>query len=294
MANEGERGLVLINAAAKAGALTDRSKQALEKAASNAPLALGTPMSGNRGENRVLFGCLLDDSESLNVIVKLNQQVERNFGSRYTTTSADPKDSSSNAGILRNGYNQIIKDVLRASGLGDKIWVHTKKINGGEINPWVPLAQVPLLNTENYLAGGSTPLRDALVPFLGETLSKSQEVRNLWMTPRTITMIITDGVDVGSVRHSVEETRSVVTDIDKPGSIHLVAALAIEDGYADPKGELKRLGLRDELILSAGSSPAEIIKALGIIGNLVRRASDPGKFTQLKQDGFLALPPGER
>ncbi len=76
--------------------------------------------------------------------------------------------------------------------------------------------------------------------------------------------------------------------------IHIIAAMGIYDGTTDFRKKFIEMGIRENLILTPGSTPEEIRKAFGLFGKMASRATDLQNFNDSLNRGFLALPPGER
>lgn len=134
---------------------------------------------------------------------------------------------------------------------------------------------------------------DETVAILGSTIAKMQEFRNNWTTVRTATLIATDGADTESRLQTPATVKSIVTDMYNMG-IHIIAAMGIDDGTTDFKKVFIGMGIRENLILTPGSTPDEIRKAFGLFGKMASRATDLEHFKDIVKGGFLALPPGGR
>lgn len=281
-----ERSLALIDAAKRAGVLSEASMRALQKVNSG-KLALGSPVNQYKEDNVLLVATLIDDSGSLGVAVEKDPKTEK-----VISRSASFDDPKSNAEAVRIGHNAVIQALLDSEN-PSAVWFHTRYLNGDELNPWNSLDQASRMGSHNYQSGGGTPLYDETVAMLGSTIAKLQDFRNNWVTVRTATLIVTDGEDTESKLQTPASVKSVVTDMYNMG-IHIIAAMGIYDGKTDFRKVFIEMGIRENLILTPGSTPDEIRKAFGLFGKMASRAADLQQFNDILAGGFLALPPGER
>ena len=121
---------------------------------------------------------------------------------------------------------------------------------------------------------------------LGTVLAKAQEFSDNGVPVRTVTLIITDGADAGSVRADASSVASVVQDMVRAEN-HIVAAMGIDDGYTDFRQVFKDMGIRDEWIMIPGNSDSEIRKAFQVFSqSAVRVSQGSGSFNQTSLGGF--------
>lgn len=281
-----ERSLTLIDSARRAGVISEESRKALGRV-NPRKLTLGQPVNQYKEDNVLLVATLIDDSGSLNVVVEKDSKSARSVS--RPTSSDDPK---SNAEAVRIGHNAIVQALLD-SERPSAVWFHTRYLHGRELNPWNQLEKVAQMDRSNYRPNNGTPLYDETVAILGSIIAKTQEFRNHWTIVRTATLIVTDGADTESRLQTPASVKSIVTDMYNMG-IHIIAAMGIYDGNTDFRKVFIEMGIRENLILTPGSTPEEIRKAFGLFGKMASRASDLEHFNDMFKDGFLALPPGER
>ncbi len=281
-----ERGLTILTEARAEGSISEESLKALKKANPNR-LTLGGPINQLKGDGVLLVASLIDDSGSIGVIVDRDPKTGKSI-----SRSASYNDPKSNAEAVRIGHNAVIQ-ALTESANPSAIWFHTRYLNGRELNQWNPLAKATKMNRDNYQEGGGTPLYDETVVILGSTIAKTEEFRNNLVAVRTATLLVTDGADYGSEVQTADSVKSVITDMYNMG-IHIVAAMGIDDGSTDFRDVFIKMGIRENLILTPGSSPEEIRKSFGLFGKMASRATDLKNFKDTLKDGFLALPPGDR
>ena len=137
------------------------------------------------------------------------------------------------------------------------------------------------MNPQNYDPNQGTPLYDQTLVLLGTVLAKAQEFSDNGVPVRTVTLIITDGADAGSVRADAKSVASVISDMLRAEN-HIVAAMGIDDGYTDFRQVFKEMGIRDEWILIPGNSDSEIRKAFQVFSqSAVRVSQSAGNLNSL-------------
>lgn len=282
-----ERSLTLLDSVARSGVLSETSIRALKKVDPVRKLALGNPVNQYKEDSVLLVATLVDDSGSLNVAVEKDPKSER-----LVSRSTSYNDPRSNAEAVRIGHNAVIQ-ALQDSERPSAVWFHTRYLKGYQLTPWNPLEKAARMDLNNYRPDGGTPLYDETVAILGSIITKVQEFRNSWVGARTATLIVTDGEDTESKLQTPASVKSVVTDMYNMG-IHIIAAMGIYDGKTDFRKVFIEMGIRENLILTPGSTPGEIRQAFGLFGKMASRATDLEQFNDMLKGGFLALPPGEK
>lgn len=253
---------VIFKNAVDEGALSQAALAALDVPDLGAQIqaAMGTPADQVQASEVVLVTIELDDSGSIR------------FGS--------------NEQVIRDGYNAIL-DALLATKQKDSIMVCVRYLNKGVVTPYVPLTQAPRLTAANYQASGGTPLYDQSVIALGGVLAKAQEFSSNGVPTRTVTVIVTDGADEGSVKSRPNDVATVVKDMQK-AETHIICAMGINDGRTDFIKVFKSMGIDDQWILTPGNSPSEIRKAFAVVSQSVARASQVAgaAFSKAAMGGF--------
>lgn len=202
-----------------------------------------------------------------------------------------PDDSGSirfagNAQIVRDGHNMVI-DALVASKQKDNILAHNRYLNGQILYPYCQIEQAIRMDNTNYDPNMGTPLYDQSVILLGTVLAKSQEFINNGVPVRTVTLIITDGADMGSARATPAMVKSIVDDMLMTEN-NIIAAMGIDDGgMTDFRQVFKEMGIRDEWILTPGNKQSEIRKAFQLFSqSAVRASQSAASFSQTALGGF--------
>lgn len=187
-----------------------------------------------------------------------------------------PDDSGSiqyshNVQAVRGGHNTIL-DSLTTCKQKDNILIHNRYLNGHVLYPYCPLDQAVRMTPQNYNPNQGTPLYDQTLVLLGTVLAKSQEFADNGIPVRTVTLIITDGADAGSVRASAKDVAMVVQDMLKAEN-HIISAMGIDDGYTDFHQVFREMGIRDEWILTPANSDKEIRKAFQVFSQSAVKVS---------------------
>ena len=100
------------------------------------------------------------------------------------------------------------------------------------------------------------------------------------MPVRTITLLITDGADVGSQRTTAKDIKAVVQDMLRAEN-HTIAAMGIDDGgITDFREVFKEMGIRDEWVLTPGQGEKEIRQAFQLFSqSAVQVSQAAGKLS---------------
>lgn len=193
---------------------------------------------------------------------------------------------ANNEQVIRDGVNTII-DSLRKSKQDDNILVKIQYLNGTLLCPYLPLKDVPLLDGQNFRATGQTPLYDQTALVLAGVFAKTQEFANNGTPVRSVTMVVTDGADYGSRKHTPDTVKVLVEDLYMQES-HIIAGMGIDDhGHTDFSQVFKSMGVRDAWILTPSNSPSEIRKAFQVVSQSVTKVSqNAAAFSQGKLGGF--------
>ena len=206
----------------------------------------------------------------------LGIDVDDVMASEVVLVTIMPDDSGSirfskNAQAVRGGHNSVL-DALSTSKQNDNILIHNRYLNGHVLYPYCLLSQAVRMTPQNYDPNLGTPLYDQTLVLLGTVLAKAQEFSDNGVPVRTVTLIITDGADAGSVRADAQSVASVVNDLLK-AETHIIAAMGIDDGYTDFYQVFKEMGIRDEWILTPGNSDSEIRQAFQVFSQSAVRVS---------------------
>lgn len=214
--------------------------------------------------------------------------------SETTIVSILLDDSSSieyahNTDNLINGTNLTLSS-LKESKQASGILMHVETLNKGIITPYVLIDNITPLSAATFRPWGNTPLYDKTVVVLGRSLAKKKEFADNNVPTRTITVIITDGADVGSVQHSPASIRRIVDDMLRQEE-HLILAMGIDDGgQTDFRRVFTSMGIPDACILTPGNTQSEIRKAFQFVSqSAVRASQNAAAFSNMKAGGFSTL-----
>ncbi len=235
--------------------------------------------------------------KALNV-VDIGAQIQAGLGVNVNDVTASevclvtlmPDDSGSirfggNAQVVRDGHNLVL-DALAASKQKDGILVHTRYLNGFVLFPYCPLAGAVKMDAKNYNPEEGTPLYDQSVVLLGTVLAKAQEFAENGVPARTVTLILTDGSDQHSHRASAKKVKAIVDDMLRSEN-HIIAAMGLDDGSTNFRDVFRRMGIRDEWILTPRNSAGEIRKAFQMFSQSALKASQgPAGFSRTALGGF--------
>lgn len=203
-----------------------------------------------------------------------------------------PDDSGSisaagNTDAVRLGHNTVI-DALSSSKQRDSILSHTRYLNGFILHPYRLVAQAERMTPQNYDPQLATPLFDQAVVLLGTVLAKTQELASAGVPVRTVTLIITDGADCGSVRAKASDVKAIVRDMTA-AECHIVAGMGISDGSTDFRKVFRAMGIDDRWILTPKNDPGEIRRAFLLFSQSAVRASQGGgSFSRAAAGGFAS------
>lgn len=189
--------------------------------------------------------------------------------------------------LIREGHNLVL-EALAHSRAKDGILVHTRYLNGHVLNPYVQIDAAVRLTEQNYRANLGTPLYDQAFILLGTVMAKTQEFVDNGVPVRTVTLIISDGADLHSTRHTAADCAKLVNDLLKTER-HIVAAMGIDDGATDFRQVFQAMGIRDEWILTPGNTESEIRRAFQVVSqSAVRASQNAASFSQTALGGFGA------
>lgn len=225
---------------------------------------LGTPADQIQSAQTILFAGIYDNSGSIGY--------------------------SGNTDTVIQGHNGVI-DALRASKQAGDVLLYSRLLDGQLINPFSPLSAVTLFDRRNYVPNGNTPLFRETLVVCATILAKTQEFADQGIPVRSVTLIVTDGLDNASGRSTARDCKKVIEDMLRSEQ-HIVAAMGIgasqreQDEFRRVFGEM---GILDQWILTPGNSPSEIRKAFAVASQSAVRASQAATgaaFSQAAVGGF--------
>ncbi|MDQ5824597.1 MAG: hypothetical protein M3441_10370 [Chloroflexota bacterium] len=219
--------------------------------------AMGVPALDVPATRATLLTLLLDDSGS--IAARGNEQA------------------------VRDGYNEVVK-ALRDCRQADDILAQCSYLNRGILYPYEFIGHVPLLDARNFSAYGMTPLYDRALVTLGAVLAKSREFAASGVPTNTVTLIVTDGHDEGSV-HRAHDVYTIVQDLLAQES-HIVAGMGIDDGDTDFRAIFRSMGIADNWILTPHSDPKEIRQAFQLFSrSAISATQGQANFSQAAASG---------
>lgn len=271
------------------GALSDRARRLMEENARAITLSHGAD-SSKMNDNPLLVLILADNSGSM------NQKRAPRSESMVRTEDDDP---NSNAEVVRKCQNNTIDGLLK-SPHPERIYLSTQVLNPIDrnpehvvIDPYHPLAQAVRLNRQNFRAKGDTPLYDRVVQVFGTALYETQAAIDEWKEPRTATLIISDGGDLGS-RHRAEDCAELAKSLlSSPTKRHILAAIGISDSLTDFRRIFLGMGIPDQWILTADATPEQIAAAINRFTQAASKAAEATQqqFLMLTDGGFKGITP---
>lgn len=188
-------------------------------------------------------------------------------------------DSSGSMGCIRNdtigGFNTFLEGQQNAEGeatfslakfatVNSPYWwnphreTNTKTIpNEPEIDlqfDFQPVNQIPMLNTENYVPSGGTPLLDTIAVLIKETGKKLAALPESERPSKVLCVIITDGEENSSHKYTFEDVKALIeqqTNVYKWEFMFLGA-------NQDAIGEASKMGISVGKAMSYGTSKEAI------------------------------------
>ncbi|MFH1192269.1 MAG: hypothetical protein V1655_02220 [bacterium] len=243
-------------------------------------------------------GALSQAAVNVLTVVDLGAQIQAGLGvsvddvhaSEVVLVTMMPDDSGSiesagNVQVIIDGHNMVL-DALLESKQDDSILVHNRYLNGKVLYPYCSLRQAVRMSNGNYNQFFGTPLYDNSIILLATVLAKTQEFADNGVPVRTVSLIITDGADMGSRRAEAKDVKKVVENMLRCEN-HVVATMGISDGYTDFRQVFREMGIQDKWILTPGNTKSEIRKAFLLFSQSAVRASQTaGTFSQTVLAGF--------
>jgi hypothetical protein len=127
------------------------------------------------------------------------------------------------------GHDRLL-DVLDRRG-GTQTLVQTRLMNRGSFSPYRLLPQAAHLRGQLRCDGKYTPLYHQSLLTLGSVIAKTREQEERGRATRTVTLIVTDGVNNDSSSTTAAHVRLLVRDMHEFTSNHIVAGMGIGGDY---------------------------------------------------------------
>ena len=200
--------------------------------------------------------------------------------------STSIRSVAGNREAVQDGCNFIL-DALLATKDEDGILATLRFLNKDKpLYPYVKIGDAIRLTQANYDPRGYTPLYDTIALNQGLVIAKAQELNGNGVQARSVTMILTDGADVGSTIHtSPESLKRLITDAQGTEQ-HLVLVMGISDGSTDFVDIFTRMGVPRECILTPGNNAHEIRAACMMFSKSAVRTSVAAPGTAVTGGGF--------
>lgn len=193
----------------------------------------------------------------------------------------------SNTDAVMQGHN-IVLDSLAASKQKDGVLVHCRYLNGTVLYPYCPLDGSVRMTASNYNPNLGTPLYDESVVMLATVLAKTQQFSDQGIPTRAITLIVTDGEDLHSVKQEAKDVARLVGDMLATEQ-HIVAGFGVRNSHIDFIEVFRNMGIEDRWILTSGSTSKEIREAFTLFSQSAVRVSQAGAtFSKVAAGGFTS------
>ena len=254
-----------------------------------------------------LFGAAHDEGElsaqalqALTLTADIGVQIQAGLGiapddvpaSQVVLVTMMPDDSGSirfggNAQRVRDGHNLVL-EALKRSKQKEDILAHTRYLNGHVLYPYRRIDEAICMDSHNYDPNLGTPLYDQIVVMLGTVLAKTRQFEDGGVPVRTVSLILTDGADEGSMKQTPKSVRAIVEDMLRQEK-HIIAAMGIDDGGTDFRQVFRDMGIEDRWILTPGNTDQEIRRAFQTFSQSAVKASQgAGHFSKTALGGFGA------
>jgi uncharacterized protein YegL len=174
---------------------------------------------------------VLDDSGSISGHERKVVAGAKTFIEQYKNARAD---------------NRIHSDVLVAVGT----------LNRGVIVPYTEVGSFNLAALDTFAISGGTPLYDVANAALTLQIAKTVELQSNGVSAKTLTVLMTDGADVGS-KLSSAQLRPVVTGLnERHGNNHLIVGCEVGEAA---EGALEQMGIPKEKVFKASYEATSLI-----------------------------------
>lgn len=171
-----------------------------------------------------------------------------------------------NEQLVRDGYNKVINRV-KQKRTKNNILVCCTLLNRGVLYDYSFIDDVPLLDESNYRGRGGTPLYDRTGEALRNLKAKFDEFENTGIDVRTVTVIITDGVDYGSHMETPatvnRRIRLMIAD-----EKHTILGIGIDDGRTDFRQVFVNMGLDPNCVKVPSDNEEEFMQIMEMVSQI--------------------------
>jgi hypothetical protein len=235
-------------------------------------LNLLTPLDYN-GQLQLAMGISADDVDAAEVTL-------------VTMLMDNSTSMSRMADAAREGQHEMIQ-ALGGSKAATGVLMAGWSFDPQPIHGYLPLGNVPLLDSNNYYPHvPRTPLFSSTVQVLGGVVAKTQEFSSNGVPVRSVTVIVTDGGDNDSPRHTAADVANLVGDLERT-EMHIVMMIGIDDGFTDFRDVGRQMGIRDDRVMPIGSTPSELRRAVNVVSQSALQVSQSAGT--ISQVGFAAV-----
>lgn len=206
-------------------------------------------------------------------------------GSMFETTYDEEGKRLNKAAAVVLGHNELL-DEMRSGADGLRTLLLTRHLNGKVHNPFLPLSMCQKLDTSSFRAGGGTPLYEQTLITLGTVLAKTEELVARGATPRSATLILTDGEPTDWTLSREVQLAQVVRDMQQSG-MHIIAGMGI--GTPNQfRATFRKMGIPDGLIFSARDRKG-ILEAFRMFGKAMMELTSGPATPAAPSRGIIRL-----
>jgi hypothetical protein len=180
--------------------------------------------------------------------------------------------SGSPAQSLIDAYNRNIAKLVKSRD-ADEIMFQTLLFDSDRgtqvLHAYLPVDQVPDLNSSVYRPGGMTNLRDAVFDGITGAVAYGADLRNAGAFTKVVVVVMTDGGENDSKYHSESDLKTLIEDLLREETYNI----AIVGIAHDVTHFAAQIGIPPGNVLNGGNSDAEINRIVGTVSNSTIRVS---------------------
>jgi hypothetical protein len=153
------------------------------------------------------------------------------------------------------GFNEFIAEQKKEPG---ELTITSVQFDSGDpyevLNDFSTLDKVQLLNEQNYVPRGGTPLNDALGRLIVETGAKLASLKEEDRPEKVIVLVITDGEENSSKEYSTAKIKEMISHQEKQYQWKFIYIGANQDAFAE--GGMRGMGTSLNFMTTAGGTKA--------------------------------------
>ncbi len=154
----------------------------------------------------------------------------------------------------------------------------------GPYHSYLKIENVEKLDHVNYYPGGHTPLFDKWIETLSANVAYAQQLRDSGTSVRSIAVVITDGQDFGSRKHTAKDCATLAKDLLDSETFVLAMVGLGDHGFKDVAREM---GFPAGAVLEAGNTPSDVRRVFQLVSQSVIRASQVKVDPKSAQNNFF-------